>query len=178
MRMHPVIIMAPMLFTAIDGRGAEPGRFPNVCAVSGHLFDEGSGQWIAEDVLDPGYVPFNKLAIPLFVVATLNLGEACVMRQPSPEEARAIAKGERPPFERPAACQKPPGTLAIVVKHSDGSQDRQTATLSRFPSGEDGKIRVPFLFYRRLPCEPLEVAAQVSTNPKPLVKKVNFTCSE
>ena len=179
MRGLGLLLMLGLSLIAADSRGADaPRPSPTVKGFTGYLFDEGTGAWSGEDVFDPRYVPFNKLGVPLMVVATVDLGEGCAIRKPSAEEAQAIAKGERPPFARPKACEKPTGTITWKIKHGDGQHERQVVTLSKFFTGADGKIHVPFLFYRRLPCLPVELSVQTSSQARPIVKKVDFVCKE
>jgi len=157
---------------------ADPQPTPLVQVVSGHLFEEQTGQWSSADVFAPAFVPVNQLSTPLLLTVTVDLGAQCVVHEPSAEEARAIARGERQPPSRPASCDKPPGQVLADIKYGDGKHDRQTVELSRFFAGFDGKVHVPMLFYRRLPCQPIELTIGTSAQKKPLVRRVEFRCAE
>jgi hypothetical protein len=162
----------------VSASAAEPQLFPAVQSVSARLLDEQSGQWGTENVFDPAFVPVNKLETSLLVMATLDLGPSCVVHEPSPEEARAIARGERPAPTRPAACERPSGKILADIKYGDGKHERQTVELSRFFSGFDGKLRVPLIFYRRLPCRPIEMSIRTTAQKSSLVHRVDFKCAE
>lgn len=167
-----------MCFLGSVAYAADSQPTPAVQVLRGHLLDDRSGQLRSEDVFAPAFVPFNQISTPLLLMVTVDLGPLCVVREPSAEEARAIARGERPAPTRPATCEKPPGLLLAEVRYGDGGRERQTVALSRFFSGFDGKIHVPVLFYRRLPCQPIEVAVWTSAQKKPLVRRVEFRCAE
>ncbi len=151
---------------------------PSVQVVSGHLYEDETGQWNSADVFAPTFIPVNQMSTPLLLTVTVDLGAQCVVREPSADEARAIAKGERQPPSRPASCDKPSGQVLADIKYGDGKHDRQTVELSKFFSGFDGKIRMPMLFYRRLPCRPIELTVSTSTQKKPMVRRVEFRCAE
>jgi hypothetical protein len=157
---------------------ADPQPHAAVQAVSGRLFDEQTGQWSQEDVLDRTFAPVNRMESSLLLLATIDLGPSCVIRDPSAEEARAIARGERRPPSRPRGCDKPPGKVFADIRYSDGTHDRQAVTLSRFFVGFDGKVHVPILFYRRLVCQPVELAVWTTTQKKRRVQRVEFRCAE
>lgn len=150
----------------------------SVQAVSGRLLDEDTGQWSADSVFDPSFVPFNQMGTSFLLMVTLDSGVTCVLLKPSGEEARAIARGERSPPTRPAACDKPRGWLNVDVRHGDGLHDRRAVELSRFFPRADGKILVPVLFYRRLPCQPLDFVIATSEQKQPMVRRVEFRCAE
>lgn len=174
-----MVLATAMFFTALNGRSdASVARYPAIFDVAGHLLDEETGRWTAEDVFGCSYVPLNKLETSLLAIVTIDLGATCVVPKPSSKEAWAIAKGERPPLARPGACEKPPGRILTSVRYGDGTQDRRAVPLSKFSAGSDGKTRIPFLFYRRSPCAPLELTVQTSTRSKPVRKKVDFACQD
>lgn len=156
----------------------DPQLRPSAQVVSGHLFQEQTGQFSSVDVLAPAFVPVNQMSTPLLLIVTVELGAQCGVREPSAEEARAIARGERQPPSRPASCDKPRGQLMANIKYGDGKHDRQTVELSRFFAGLDGRIQVPMLFYRRLPCQPIELTVGTLAQKKPLVRRVEFRCAE
>lgn len=161
---------------AVGASAAE--QFPSVQSVGGRLLDEDTWQWRDDDVFNPAFVPYNKTETSLLVMVTVDIGPSCVLHEPSQEEARAIARGERPPPTRPAACERPPGKLLASIRYGDGKKEEQAVELSRFFSGFDGKIRVPMLFYRRLQCEPIELVLRTNVQKTPLVRRVEFRCAE
>jgi hypothetical protein len=172
-RLFPVA----MCFLASTVYAAGPQATPSVQEVSGHLYEQQTGQWSA-DVFGPAFAPVNRMSTPLLLMVTVDLGAQCVVQEPSGEEARAIARGERQPPSRPASCDKPPGQILAGIKYGDGKHDRQSVELSRFFVGFDGKVHVPMLFYRRLPCQPIELTIGTSLQKKPLVRRVEFRCAE
>ena len=160
------------------GASAAGQQLPSVQSVSGRLLDEGTGQWGTDEVFDPRFIPYNKTEISLLVMVTVDLGPNCVVHEPSPEEARVIARGERPPPTRPAACERPRERVLADIRYGDGKHEEQAVELSRFFSGFDGKVRVPMLFYRRLPCQPIELVLRTNAQTTPWVRRVEFRCAE
>jgi len=162
----------------VAGASGAEQQYPSLQSMSGRLLDERTGQWGGEDVFGPAFVPFNRMETSLLVMATVDLGPSCVVHEPSPEEAKAIARGERPAPTRPAACERPSGRVFADIRYGDGRHEQQGVDLARFFSGFDGKIRVPLLFYRRLPCRPIELTIRTGAQKNPLVHRVDFRCAE
>ena len=129
-------------------------------------------------MFSPAFAPVNELGTSLLVLVTIDLGESCVIPEPSAEEALAIARGERPPPSRPAACDRPPGNVFAELRHGDGSAERRSVPLSTFFAPFDGKLRVPLLFYRRELCRPIALAIWTTTQKKPQLRRVEFDCRE
>lgn len=176
-RFH-ILVAVTMCFLGGAAYAADSQPTALVQGMSGRLFDKQTGQWSNADVFAPGFVPVNQMGTPLLLMVTIDLGAQCVVHEPSPEEAQAIARGERQPASRPASCDKPLGQLLADIKYGDGKHDRESVELSRFFAGLDGKIQVPMLFYRRLPCQPIDLTLRTSAQKKPLVRRVEFRCAE
>jgi hypothetical protein len=158
--------------------GAEPAPPASVKAVSGRLLDEQTGQWGQEDVLSPAFVPVNQMGAPLLLMVAIDLGARCIVPQPSSDEVQAIAKGERQPPSRPRACDAPSGKLFVTIRYADGTVDRQSVPLARFFAGTDGVMHVPLLFYRRLVCQPVELAVWTSGQKRARARRIDFQCAE
>jgi hypothetical protein len=151
---------------------------PAVAEVRGYLFDDRAGTLLSDDILDGTYVPHNRFGSSVLVVATVDLGPHCVVRTPTPSEAAAIARGAMPSPSRPASCDKASGWVRVTLGRPGGVQQDQRQALSRFSSALDGKLRIPFLFYRADPCVPVQVTARVGTAGGKIDKTVNFVCRE
>ncbi len=171
------LVLASSFFT-VRGHTADRAPAPSVVAVSGYLFDEMSGELTKEDVFSPSYAPQNRLGASLLVVVTVDMGKGCAMPELSGPEAVAVARGQLAPPSRPALCDRPPGKVVVRLRSKGDPEQRQELTLSKFFTGESGKLRVPLLFYRRSQCVPLEIAVAASGQRAAWTKKVNFFCAE
>jgi len=158
--------------------GAEPATPASVKAMSGRLLDEQTGQWGQEDVLSPAFVPVNQMGTPLLLMVAIDLGARCVVPEPSSNEGQAIAKGQLPPPSRPRACDTPSGKLFVTTRYADGTVDAQSVPLARFFAGADGVMHVPLLFYRRLVCQPIELAVWTSGQKRQRPRRIDFRCAE
>ena len=111
---------------------AEQQQFPAAQTVSARLLDEKSGQCGGDNVFDSAFVAFNRKETSLLVTAIVDLGPSCVIHEPSTEEARAIARGERPGPTRPAACERAQGKVLADIRYGDGKHEKQSVDLARF----------------------------------------------
>jgi hypothetical protein len=173
-----IALVTTLSLATVDGRGADKAPSPSVVGVRGHLFNDTSGELNKEDVFGESYVPYNRTGTGFLVVATVDMGRDCVLRQLSGPEAAAVANGKLAPPSRPAACDKPPGRITVRLRSTGAPEQRQELSLSKFFTGEDGKLRVPFLFYRHGPCVPLEIVAAATGQRNAWTKTVNFSCAE
>jgi hypothetical protein len=142
---------------------------PEVSEVRGFLFDAPSDAFTDTNVFAPEYVPRNRLEIPMLLVASVDLGESCVVR---------IVDGKLSPTARPLACEKPSGTIVARIKFGDGGQETRHILLANFFAGFNGKFKVPMLFYRRLPCKSVDVTVSVSGQGRSWQGHVPFSCGE
>lgn len=176
----PISIGVCFLTMSAEARGPiAKGSFPkgSIASISAQLFDEATGRFDEQDLFSEGYAPINKLSTALLVVLTVDLGEECALALRPSQNARDPRQLVSPKL-RPVFCERPSGSASVTIRTGSAPAEKQSVSLSKLAAGSDGKIRVPFLFFRRSPCDPLELRAQAPADRATATRRVDFHCGE
>jgi hypothetical protein len=150
---------------------------PQLLEIQAYLFDEAKGVWDQNNLFDQNNVPTNQFAVPMLVVATIDYGPECIIKELSSAELQTLLKSGRGLPTRPATCEKIRDILNVKLKYKNEELDRQQIPLSKFFVGYDGRVRVPILIYRRHQCTPLGVTVRVSSGSS-FSQQIEFSCNE